>query len=440
MGLLAFFKKIFGKKLLKDPKYINFVENILPDLKFGDVIYADRFFNEDEKKYMGMYHCTGPFVVITTIEDKIIGAYCTSSQTRKGTIQLCEDYDIFHRNKNTYVIVSDIRAIDYESFIDKYEEKLNEDDLNKIKKRLVLNKCNKYSYFGVRSDFNFDVKTDYEVNDVVSCGYTPYVIIDIINDELILLPIYYYNSKNSHLDISKVKIDYFNVKKHSKEGLYYLNTIPNSQMRVILGNYRNFLNSKNEMLNSANKLYRGCLIETFDGLYYVYGTLSNVANTFEVSKTNEDIEDAIVISGKKYKPNYLNNVDVDMKIMNYTIVDVASEYETTKIKEARKSYKKTHKDSIELLSKPLIGTIMHLKKDITKKYIMFYAHKGIYTAVSLDSLFNKNKIETVLISKKELKKMTNITAIELRVIQRKLLELGNKKLAESVLKKMPKQS
>ena len=49
MGILSIFDKIkdsFGITYSNDDKYREFVENVMPSLNFGDIIYAERFNDE----------------------------------------------------------------------------------------------------------------------------------------------------------------------------------------------------------------------------------------------------------------------------------------------------------------------------------------------------------------------------------------------------------
>lgn len=108
MGLLALIRKkkeCFSEDTIKnDPKYRNFIDNIIPSLKFGDIIYAERFNNDIEKEWMGEGHTTGPFIVISFDGDKVVGAYCTSNPNVKGGFEIGEYYYLFSREKRSYTL------------------------------------------------------------------------------------------------------------------------------------------------------------------------------------------------------------------------------------------------------------------------------------------------------------------------------------------------
>lgn len=448
MRLLSFFtkfKKLFKKEISEDKlKYNNFVENVIPSLNFGDVIYAERFKSDIEKQQMGEGHETGPFVVVSFDNDKIIGAYCTSTETIKGGFEIGEDYDLFRRNKKSYATVFFMRTIDSEAFLQKSLQPLNYSDINKLKKKLCLTDKIQYDDFGLIKDLKIDVKADFEIGDVVSLGEHSYIIIKKNeNDNFLILPTSNYNPHHSFVDFSKVRIDYSNAMEVEKTNFYYLNSISKTQMLIILNNYNNYKKMKDELINNKDKkLDRGCLINIFDNYYYyVYGIEGNIANTFAVERVPSD--ESILITGKEYSPIYDNLKDIDIKSDTYTIIGVASEQEMVQIKEERKKYKKVQKEETnkknnskkQIKNKRItlsIGTVVCLKRDITSKYIICNKENNVYHLISVSALLKDKKIVNDMLPKSSIKRANNITSIELKLIKRKLEELGNNDLSEEI--------
>lgn len=452
MGLLSLFSKIksfFNKNITEEElKHNDFVENVIPSLKFGDIIYAERFINDIEKKQMGEGHNTGPFVVISFDEDKIIGAYCTSTETVRGGFEIGEGYELFHRNKKTYATVFYMRTIDYEAYLHNASQHLNINDINKLKKKICLTNKIQYDDFGLLKDLETDINIDYEIGDIVTCGGPTYIIVEKNDDDkFIIMPIKKCNPHHSYIDFSKVRIDYSNTKEVEKKDLYYLNSVNQAQMIVIMNNYNNYKKMKDEIINKkAKKLDRGCLINAFNNLYYVYGIEGNIANTFVVKKTSS-CKKYVVITGEKYIPLYEKTNDIDIKSDTYTIIGLASEKEMDYIKEAKKNYKKTKKEeearkNIKIIKQPKknnknklsIGTIVCLKNDITSKYIICNEENNIYDLISLPQLLFEEEIVNIKLPKYSVRKVNNITSIELKIIKRKLEELGNKELSNEIAK------
>ncbi len=441
MGLLALFnrfKKLFKPFEIDDTKYRNFVDNIIPSLKFGDVICAERFNNDLEMEDMGDGHTTGPFVVISFDNDKIIGAYCTTSASRYNSFLLGENYNLFQRQ--TYVDVYRLKTIDADAYLYKSEHKLRTSDMNRIKKKLTLmHKTITYDDFGLTKEFNEKFDVTYDIGDVVAYnGQTHIIVGKKENDVFQLIPIANYDSKRSYIDFSKVTLDYSNIKENTSPHFHYLNTIATPHLKIILNKYKEYLTRKKEIISNQDKaLDRGCLIFAFGGLYYVYGINGNIANAFAVKKTLL-VDDMITVGGKKFLPIFDNARDINIKTDKYKILGVASESEMDQIKDAKKSYKKTIKDIKEKSNgkRHKYNFLVSLKDNITIRYIICGEDDNNYSVISVSGLLLGHDILVYTIPKSEVVKAFYITNDELRTVKKRLQESSSNKSSSNALKRI----
>lgn len=448
MGLLALIhkkKECFSEDTIKnDPKYRNFIDNIIPTLKFGDIIYAERFNNDMQKEWMGEGHTTGPFIVVSFDGDKVVGAYCTSNPNIKGGFEIGEYYYLFSRNKRSYATLLNLKTIDAEAFISKHEKRLSLTDINRLKKKICLTKTKyKYDDFCLEKDLDVDFNIEFEIGDVVSDGKNNYIIVGKTEDnKYVIIPINNYDYCYSFIDFSIAKIEYSSIKEIEKNNLIYLNSIPKSQMIIIMSKYNDYLKMKTSIINSeTKKLERGCLINSTEGLYYVFGIEGNTANSFAVKKT-KIIEGSISIAGKMYIPCYEKTKDFDIKLKAYDILNVASEMEMDKIKEDKKSYKKNKKEASTSKkikhgddSKISGELLVCLKENTSIRYIIYNEQEQAYSLIPVSPLLN-GEISTLNLPKTAVIKTNNITTEELKIIKRNLERIQSGKLAKKLLKKL----
>ena len=447
MGLLKFIKKIrkrFCVDIIEnDPKYMYFKDSVIPSLKFGDIIYAERFNNDIEKESMGEGHTSGPFIVLSFDGDKVVCAYCTSNSYAKGSFQIGEDYNLFYRAKNTYATLFKLKTIDSEAYLSKHEKSLSEMDINRIKKKLCLtSSIYTYDDFGLEKDLNINFDVQFEVGDVVRYEKQCYIIIDKKdNDNYLLIPIANYDYCYSFIDFSESKIDYTVSKEAKKNKMFYRNSIPNSQMIFVMKQYKDYIKMKNKpLVDDKKKLDRGCLLQADDGLYYVFGITGNTANSFYVRCVNIG-DRAISIAGKKYMPNYGRTRDFDINGKGYAILKIATEEEMDAIKASRKNYKKVKKESNSnsksINSKNNVGNVfVCLIDNETSRYMIYTENNNSYCVITVSSLLSGGNLEITELPKYMVKRTDNITTNELRTIKNNLLRANSSKLSKKLLNKL----
>ena len=438
MSLLEFIDKIKNhfsvSSIQDDPKYKTFVDEVIPSLKFGDIVYAERFDNDIQKKQMGEGHNTGPFIVLSIDGDRIVGAFCTSNPNYKGAFQVGEYYNLFFRRKNSYATLLNSKTIDAEAFFHKHDNSLREFDKKRIMKKLCLTNSDYfYNDFCLVKKLKVDFDVEFEIGDVVYYNNYSHIIIGRETDQYVIIPIHNYDPRYSFVDSSVQKIDYSNAIVVDKNSLVYLNSMLESQLSVVLKNYKEHLKKKNDECKKEIKtIDRGYLLNTTDGLYYVFGVTGNMANSFAVKRVNV-MDGAISIAGKKYMPSYENTRDFDMKIKNYAILSIASDEEMNQIKEAKKSYKR----SIHLDSKPnqnISGyTFVCLCDNETSRYMVYREHDDTYSVITLSSLLSGGELEMTQLPKSIVKSTKKITYDELRTIRSNLVKRNNDKMSRKLL-------
>lgn len=424
------------EELDEETDYEYFVENIIPSLKFGDIIYAKRYDFEYEKENMGEGHDTGPFVVLSTVGDKIIGAYCTSSNII-GSFQIGENYELFHRNKKSYVLLTYNKTITASTYLGKNINSLSENDINKIKKKMLFSMRDiKYDDFGSIKRFEIDFSIDFEVGDVIFYLGKCYLIMDINGDKFTLIPIINYDSRYSNIDFSKLKFNYADTIIINKSNFNYCNSINRRQMTVIIKYYSDYLRKLKILTNAENCfLDRGFLIEMSGELYYIYGIEGNIANSFRVKEINF-FDEFIMISKRKYIPFYENTKNIDIEHDTYKVLAIADETEMDMIKESRKTYSKRKKKLENIKESNSNNFLVCLKDNTTCRYIICDESDTMYSLISISSLLNDCKLFVFYLPKEELKTLNNITAYELGKIKRFLPLCNNKLLPKKLVRKI----
>ena len=94
MNIFQKIKNLFNKFINSFKKAEVYNENELSKLSFGDVIWAERYDKEYQKKRFDKHHEKGPFIFLGIDDGKAIGMYCTGKKTDYfNSFQLCEDYE-----------------------------------------------------------------------------------------------------------------------------------------------------------------------------------------------------------------------------------------------------------------------------------------------------------------------------------------------------------
>ena len=435
--LIDFIKiHLIGEELSK------FETDIVPTFKFGDIIFAERFCSEIEKEIIGTGHETGPYVVIGTDHDRIIGCKCTSTENYYGNIEIGEDYHLFNRSKKTYVKTNnDIKTIDETAFISRNSSSLNKFDQTRLLKALTLNQKCYYYDFGKYCRLDFDKKVSFEIGDVVLYKNNKYLILRQCKhkDRFETIPFDGYNEHHSNVDFSEISLNYKNIVVLDIKDLKYLNTINTVQFANILTNYQSYF--VNEQITqqkiSKNVIDIGALVIFNENLYYVTSVENNIAHGFYVKKGIYDSQYQVLLKGKEYQIFFDSPCDIAIDKDNYQVKKFVYDDERVFVREMKKDYFKNHKIKEEKPKKVncgiVIGDFIYNPNDLTSIYLVVSINGKIITAISTKKMAS-GKIEYLSFERKGFKKYKSITSIEMNMIKNKLAECQ-----ENELKKVSKK-
>lgn len=293
MRIIEFFKKIIEVK-----------NNDLSFLNVGDIIWAKRYKNDEEKSRIKMGHQESPYVIIKKSKGKVYALQCTSNphwdiQWKMAYYPLGKlNYEM---KKNSFIncmVVYELKEIQFVEMIGH----LNDVDLNQLKKQLYILK---------NSDFK--VKPDIEEK---------YLDFKIGIGDVIL-----YNGNKYYIDSIKGRsYEVYRLKKHPKVSdrllignTYYSFIFRNIEKIKIRSKYDlvdTFNTGEIEIINKykekslkllekrmPNSLRVGSLIDYKNRMFYVYEKSDDCVNCYEIY-SNEVFEEGmadILVKGGIYK-------------------------------------------------------------------------------------------------------------------------------------------
>ena len=293
MRIIEFFKKIIEVK-----------DNDLSFLNVGDIIWAKRYKNDEEKSRIKMGHQESPYVVIKKSKGKVYALQCTSNPHWELQWKIAY-YPLgklnYQMKKNSFIncmVVYELKEIQFVEMIGH----LNDVDLNQLKKQLYILK---------NSDFK--VKPDIEEK---------YLDFKIGIGDVIL-----YNGNKYYIDSIKGRsYEVYRLKKHPKVSdrllignTYYSFIFRNIEKIKIRSKYDlvdTFNTGEIEIINKykekslkllekrmPNSLRVGSLIDYKNRMFYVYEKLDDCVNCYEIY-SNEVFEEGmadILVKGGIYK-------------------------------------------------------------------------------------------------------------------------------------------
>ena len=409
---------------IKKERFFN--QTILPFIKFGDIIFAERFITETEKQNMGEGHITGPFVVVGVDNDRIIGCYCTSREDRPGNFAIGEKYDLFDREKLTFTTRKRIQTIDYISFINKHDRRLNDEDRNRLLKMLLINPNTTYNDFGLEKKLELDEKVSLEPRDIIYYKSKPYLILDEKDNNYICVELKNYNPHVSRMILVKESYDITKLVMVPKNINNYVNTLSKNQFEIILEDYKKQVERKE--LISSNTIDRGTVIKVANSYYYVYGINGNVADVFLLEKAYKGVENCISIGKYYFVPNFNSYKKIQIKNDQYTVLMAANDEEMTTIKNMKKSHNKTKKEEIKRGTRVdyNIGEVVALTSNKNSRYIIVSIDDRNIHTVSFDSLlFSENIICMDFIVGIDKLKKCDTNSIEMNIVKSKIEKYYN---------------
>lgn len=293
MGIIEFFKRIIEVK-----------DNDLSFLNVGDIIWAKRYQNDEEKNKIKKGHQDSPYVVIKKSKGKVYALQCTSNPHGENKWKMAY-YPLgklnYKMKKNSFIncmVVYELKEIQFVEMIGH----LNDVDLNQLKKQLYIFK---------NSDFK--VKPDIEKK---------YLDFKIGIGDVIL-----YNGDRYYIDSIKGRsYKVYRLRKHSKVSdrllignKYYSFIFRNIEKIKIRSKYDlvdTFNTGEIEIINKykekclklldnkiPNSLRIGSLIDYKNRMFYVYEKLDNCVNCYE-TYSNAVFEEGmadILVKGGIYK-------------------------------------------------------------------------------------------------------------------------------------------
>ncbi len=437
--LISFIKQHFvGEELSK------FETDIVPTFKFGDIIFAERFCSDIDKDIMGDGHTTGPYVVIGTDRDRIIGCYCTSTESHRGNIEIGEGYQLFDRNKKSYVdTCGNIKTIDEKAFLGRHHTSLNELDQKKLLKALTLNGERYYYDFGKARKVEFDQETRFEAGDVVLCNNNHYLILRQFKnqDRFEVIPIKGYNEHHASVDFSEVDVYYDKKMILDVRDITYLNTIDRDHFAIILTNYQTFSIRESEISRQINKneISVGALVKFNDNLYYITSVENDVAHGFFIRKGEFNSKYQVMLRKKNCQIFFDTPCDININDDNYNVKNVAYEDEMDQVRNLKKDYFKKHKVKEDVPKKTnrglVVGDFVYNPINLTDIYLIVAINGKEMTVVPIKKLAS-NKIEYLTFGFRGFKKYHSITAIEMNMIKNKLAECNEAELKKVSKKKL----
>lgn len=322
-------------------KYIkNIIEINNDDLSFlnvGDIIWAKRYKNENQKNKIEKGHQESPYIIIKKYKNKVFALQCTSNPHQEIGWKILY-YPLnrlqYNLDKNTYVGIRIVHELKNIQYVEKIGH-LNDYDINKIKKYLFILKTSNY-----KSKPNIEnkyINFKYEIGDIIIFNDTKYYIEDIkfgyyityrlrkrvkVDNNIIINNTYYSFIFEKQEKIKKSKnillVDTFNtgeIKKINQYKISYLDSLNNKRniKRIldigVLVKYNNnlfYIYDKNEISYFAYRIYLsteykiGMLwLKINGGIFYTFldrvelskEKLETVGYKIKRQSTKEEIED-----------------------------------------------------------------------------------------------------------------------------------------------------
>ncbi len=338
-------------------------------IEVGDLVWAYRYKNEEEKNKIEESHREGPFLIIYKKWFTTYALYSTSSfkNFKYQNSYLEVNAEKYNLDKTTYVIPYYLNKIKKKQII-KTLNKIDMEDLNYVKKLVYLALKNKK-----KSLINYyKIKFIIDVGDIIIYQNKYYYIYNKDDN-------YYYANKvhkvNSMQDRRVIKVGVFKYKFNFDNDIkipitnkvYLTNTINLKKQQLFTIYKEDYLKEKEMGID----IKRGSLIKHYSFYYYVYGEYQDNYLTYRVylTKSTKGLVYEIKIAGKKYYTSF-EKVMVFKESYNQLISD-ASDLEIDVIKSLKKEMKLETKNTINYLLKSIMKGSIIASVDSDLKYIVY---------------------------------------------------------------------
>ncbi len=375
MNLIAsFIKKLF--KL--EPKEEN--KPNIKTLKVGDIIWAKRYANEEEKNLIEKGHQMGPFIVLKTMDENVLCSFGKGTAPKDEYSNIYVNINDSNLYKKTYFRLNDFVLIDDSTFIRKVGS-ITDSELNRLFSKIkYLNKSS------IVNDLNFPL----QVGDIIDYKNIYYIILDIEDNNIFCLPIKKRYNKDS---VSSFKNANFSsiIKLNTFSDIHYVDTISEGILINLLRGQNQYLKN----LNNKTIAQRGSVVKYDDKYYYIYGENGSDWLLFKIYKDKENDYDKIVINNNVFYTIYEDEV-INKKSIASALM-LAYDEQIENIKQKRKTYKKTHENVSDTTSNNSYHLFNYkdvINIDNEEYYVLDFIGKDILKCVNKKD-FNK-KLSTAL--------------------------------------------
>lgn len=385
--LLAKFSKIIDSQdeIIKNFFHENFsndnnTESILSTIKIGDIIWAKRYNTEQEKEAIPEGHQEGPYIILGIMPEGFIACPGTSTTPKEEVYDRCIQFNNeYLLPKHTYFKMFYNHFVSNDSFIYKIDALTNM-DRKKLLKELKVKKCSHFVYENKIEKLIIPI----EIGDIIQKQNKIYLIISEETDKLLCLPLNNYNKNENCIDLKSLDFNKLMwINKNDKN--YFIDFINNTKLNAILKKYREHLDN---FYNQAT-LQRGSIVIYDTKYYYIYGECGSDWLMFEISKTNIDEFDELIIKNEKFYTNYKNTLTVPKNSKNLKPILLATQEEIDKIKNDKKSYASRHKKDDEKIAKKKstkIGYVIKNRRYPNERFIIKSISATFYECLSINDL------------------------------------------------------
>lgn len=367
MKLLNLFKSI------KD--FIKIKNNDLSFLSVGDIIWAKRYENEEEKNKIPIGHREGPYVIIKQTKNKTYGLQCTSNphqNVKWKHVFYAIGRLSYEFNKNSYICTGKLYELNDSKYI-KVMNHLSDKDLNNLYKSLyiVLHSAHKY-----KSNLkDSDIKFNFDIGDIIKYENMRYLIYDLNNKNY-----YCYGICNKNKEKNKILINntyytfsFMNTvtipKKAKIELLDWLNT----------GELELVYKKKEDILNKVNREIKiGTIIKVESEFYYIVDVLEDKYKVYRIIGSSLGKYNSVLIAEKGYYYTDLKLCYID-KNCKAKIRKQASDEEIKHNASLQYMSKQDRiKDKCEILKSPYLKKETILSKNLIPKTIVINTNTNKY--------------------------------------------------------------
>lgn len=354
------------------------IEDNINDLSVGDIIWAKRYKNEEEKENIKVGHQESPFIVIKIAKGSIYTLQCTSNPHERVKWQMLYyqlgrlNYDM---RKCSYVYLCTIIKINENQYINKLGH-LDDYDLNQIKKHLFLIKRS-----NVLNKPNIEDKyLDYTISigDVINYNNKRYYVYNIKGNVYETHRLNYNSTRGLDIVIKNNHYSFEFEKKFSifeSESYTLIDTFNTGEV-LLINDFKDKYLQRDKFRVGMIILYKGLL-------YYIYKVSDNFIRGYLISNNNI-YKHSIIIENKKYYTNFSISklIYKQLSVRGYKIMGYANNDE---IEYNKKSYNIKDNSNIEdnldrdvlFNSKRLSSYVpmVIIKNTINKKYYLIIDKK-----------------------------------------------------------------